>query len=326
MERRHVDAARGEQIAHLEERPARVRAPPLPTSSGLRAVRARTWRPPCPPREPHAEVAARGGAAGHRLALERAAALLGERADDERREGREVELVDGLRERRDGSSGHWRRRESRGTTAGRWQPSWRRASSAAAAALGATLDARTASNVGTWLERLEEWNARIDLTAARSPEELVDLMLADALVLAPRIAADARVVDVGTGAGAPGLALALLRPDLRVTLVEPLGKRAAFLRTVIGEAGRPTWRSSAPRGGSRRAAGMGRRRLEGDARPRRRGSTRRHAGRARGLRLGAAREGGARPRTRAPRSRRTWPTLAADRRRAASRAVLGVVS
>ena len=48
----------------------------------------------------------------------------------------------------------------------------------------------------------------------------------------------ARVVDVGTGAGAPGLALALLRPDLRVTLVEPLGKRAAFLRTVLGEVGR----------------------------------------------------------------------------------------
>jgi 16S rRNA (guanine527-N7)-methyltransferase len=48
----------------------------------------------------------------------------------------------------------------------------------------------------------------------------------------------ARVVDVGTGAGAPGLALALLRPDLRVTLAEPLGKRASFLRTVVGAVGR----------------------------------------------------------------------------------------
>jgi 16S rRNA (guanine527-N7)-methyltransferase len=46
------------------------------------------------------------------------------------------------------------------------------------------------------------------------------------------------VVDVGTGAGAPGLALALLRPDLRATLVEPIGKRASFLRTVIGSVGR----------------------------------------------------------------------------------------
>jgi 16S rRNA (guanine527-N7)-methyltransferase len=41
-------------------------------------------------------------------------------------------------------------------------------------------------------------------------------------------------VDVGTGAGAPGLALAILRPDLDVTLVEPLPKRGAFLRTVLG--------------------------------------------------------------------------------------------
>ncbi len=108
----------------------------------------------------------------------------------------------------------------------------------AASVLGTPLDAQAVRRVEGWLERLVEWNARIDLTAARSPDEMVDLMLADALVLAPRIAADARLVDVGAGAGAPGLALALLRPDLRVTLVEPLGKRAAFLRTVLGEAGR----------------------------------------------------------------------------------------
>ena len=104
----------------------------------------------------------------------------------------------------------------------------------AATAAGATLDARTRGDIATWLELLQQWNARIDLTAARTDDELVDLMLADALVLAPRLPADARLVDVGTGAGAPGLALALLRPDLRVTLVEPLGKRAAFLRTVVG--------------------------------------------------------------------------------------------
>ena len=89
-----------------------------------------------------------------------------------------------------------------------------------------------------WLELLCEWNGRIDLTAARSGGELVDLMLADAAALEPRLPAGARVVDVGTGAGAPGLALALLRPDLSVTLCEPLAKRASFLRTVIGSVGR----------------------------------------------------------------------------------------
>jgi 16S rRNA (guanine527-N7)-methyltransferase len=100
--------------------------------------------------------------------------------------------------------------------------------------LGATFEGRSRASVMRWLQLLEEWNARIDLTSARSPEMLVDLMLADAIVLAKRIEPGARVVDVGTGAGAPGLALALMRPDVRVTLVELNGKRASFLRTVIG--------------------------------------------------------------------------------------------
>jgi 16S rRNA (guanine527-N7)-methyltransferase len=89
-----------------------------------------------------------------------------------------------------------------------------------------------------WLDLLREWNKRMDLTAARNDDELFDLMLADALALAPHMPADARVVDIGCGAGAPGLALALVRPDLRVTLVEPLTKRVAFLRTVLGTLGR----------------------------------------------------------------------------------------
>ncbi len=94
-----------------------------------------------------------------------------------------------------------------------------------------------------WLELIAQWNARIDLTAARSTDELHDLMLADAIELArelpeARIPTGASVVDVGSGAGAPGLALAILRPDLRLTLVEPLTKRIAFLRTVLGTIGR----------------------------------------------------------------------------------------
>lgn len=92
--------------------------------------------------------------------------------------------------------------------------------------------------VQKWLDLLREWNERMDLTAARNDDELFDLMLADALALAPRLAENARIVDIGCGAGAPGLALALVRPDLVVTLVEPLAKRIAFLRTVLGTLGR----------------------------------------------------------------------------------------
>lgn len=103
-------------------------------------------------------------------------------------------------------------------------------------ALGVPEPAR--AGIQRWLDLLREWNARMDLTAARGDDELFDLMLADAMVLASHVPQGARVVDVGCGAGAPGLALALARPDLKVTLVEPLAKRVAFLRTVLGTIGR----------------------------------------------------------------------------------------
>ena len=102
-------------------------------------------------------------------------------------------------------------------------------------AAGATVSAEAAARIGRWIGAVRAWNAKIDLTAARGDDELVDLMLADALELAKRIRSSARVVDVGTGAGAPGLGIALSRPDLAVTLVEPMQKRAALLRTVMGE-------------------------------------------------------------------------------------------
>jgi len=103
--------------------------------------------------------------------------------------------------------------------------------------LDATLDDRAEAKIVIWLDLLASWNQKIDLTAARSAEELVDLMLVDALVLARHEPSGAAVVDVGTGAGAPGLALGIVRPDLALTLVEPLAKRVAFLRTVLGHLG-----------------------------------------------------------------------------------------
>ncbi|MBW2524751.1 MAG: class I SAM-dependent methyltransferase [Deltaproteobacteria bacterium] len=89
--------------------------------------------------------------------------------------------------------------------------------------------------IASWLAQLDGWRHKVDLTAARSAEELVDLMLADAMLLARHVPQASRVVDVGSGAGAPGLPLGLLRSDLAVTLVEPKLKRAALLRAAVGQ-------------------------------------------------------------------------------------------
>jgi 16S rRNA (guanine527-N7)-methyltransferase len=103
-----------------------------------------------------------------------------------------------------------------------------------ASELGAQLGDEKLRSLTRYVSLVLEWNARMDLTAARNDDELVDLMIADAVVLATRLPSSVAVVDVGSGAGAPGLPLALARPDLRITLVEPFQKRVAFLRTVIG--------------------------------------------------------------------------------------------
>jgi 16S rRNA (guanine527-N7)-methyltransferase len=114
--------------------------------------------------------------------------------------------------------------------------------------LGTPVSPDVTRALGSWIELIRSWNQRIDLTAARSDDELCDLMLADAIALAPRFAQGMRVIDVGTGAGAPGLPIAILRPDLRVALVEPLQKRVAFLRTVVGSLAWPGARPEVVRG------------------------------------------------------------------------------
>jgi 16S rRNA (guanine527-N7)-methyltransferase len=104
-----------------------------------------------------------------------------------------------------------------------------------------TLEGRSRflEQAATLLDRAVEWNARIDLTSVSEPEELVDLLFADAaaVVGAGGVEPGSRWVDVGSGIGAPGLPLALLAPGVDVTLVEPRTKRVSFLRTVIGTLG-----------------------------------------------------------------------------------------
>ena len=92
----------------------------------------------------------------------------------------------------------------------------------------------------TYCDLAVTWGQRLDLTAARSPDELVDLLLADALaIVSARMASGVeRWFDVGSGVGAPGIPIALLAP-VRMTLIEPREKRVAFLRTAVGTLSRP---------------------------------------------------------------------------------------
>ena len=89
-----------------------------------------------------------------------------------------------------------------------------------------------------YAELLLDWGARVNLTGARTPEALADQHLADALALLPRLPPEPfRFVDVGSGAGLPGLVLALARPGARGVLLEPIRKKHAFLAHAVRELG-----------------------------------------------------------------------------------------
>jgi 16S rRNA (guanine527-N7)-methyltransferase len=108
----------------------------------------------------------------------------------------------------------------------------------AIAALAPSAVEHTAA-IAQYVALVETWNKKIDLTAAKTAGALVDVLVADSLVLARTdlVPEGSHLLDVGAGAGAPALVLALVRPDVRVSMLEPIGKRVAFLRTVIGTLG-----------------------------------------------------------------------------------------
>lgn len=89
----------------------------------------------------------------------------------------------------------------------------------------------------SFCQLLLKWNATLNLTGAKSTLDLAEEHLSDAFVLAHFVPQGAQVVDVGSGGGLPAMPLAILRPDLSVTFVEPRTKRVAFLRTAVRELG-----------------------------------------------------------------------------------------
>jgi 16S rRNA (guanine527-N7)-methyltransferase len=85
----------------------------------------------------------------------------------------------------------------------------------------------------TYLETLREWNEKLNLTAIKDPEQMVTKHVLDALTYLPLWAnPPRRVIDVGTGAGIPGVVLAIMWPATHVTLAESITKKCTFLQHV----------------------------------------------------------------------------------------------
>ncbi len=105
-----------------------------------------------------------------------------------------------------------------------------------AAQLGLLLSPTQIDQMMRYLRELFRWNKKINLTAIRQEDEVIIKHFLDSLspltLLEPE--ADAHWIDVGSGAGFPALVLKIALPDLRITLVEPVQKKAAFLHHLIG--------------------------------------------------------------------------------------------
>lgn len=88
-----------------------------------------------------------------------------------------------------------------------------------------------------YLTLLAQWNRTYNLTAVRDVGEMVSRHLLDSLALSPHLDGIGTLADLGTGPGLPGIPLAIVRPQLRVTLVESNGKKARFLREAVRRLG-----------------------------------------------------------------------------------------
>ncbi len=99
----------------------------------------------------------------------------------------------------------------------------------ALATLGLDFDADKQARLLDYLALLKKWNKTYNLTAIHEPERMLTHHLLDSLVILPYVTAD-RLLDVGAGAGLPGIPLAIARPELAVTLIDASHKKAAFMQ------------------------------------------------------------------------------------------------
>ena len=102
------------------------------------------------------------------------------------------------------------------------------------AALALRADAGARERLLAYLQLLEKWNKVYNLTAVRDVDAMMTHHLLDSVAVVPHLVG-ATVVDVGSGAGLPGVPIAIMRPDIRVTLMDSSHKKAAFLQQAAIE-------------------------------------------------------------------------------------------
>ena len=104
------------------------------------------------------------------------------------------------------------------------------------AEIGVSLEADQIRQFMIYLEQLQAWNRSVNLTSITLDEEIIIKHFVDSLVAlkAEEIRPGARLLDVGTGAGFPGIPLRIVRQDLNITLIEPVQKKISFLHYIVG--------------------------------------------------------------------------------------------
>lgn len=102
--------------------------------------------------------------------------------------------------------------------------------------IGIHLQADQVKQFMIYLEQLQIWNRSVNLTSITESEEIIVKHFIDSLagLTAEPIAQEARLVDIGTGAGFPGVPLKIARNDLDITLIEPVQKKISFLYSIVG--------------------------------------------------------------------------------------------
>lgn len=105
-----------------------------------------------------------------------------------------------------------------------------------AGAIGVRVTAEQSADFLRFLDHLVDWNKAINLTSITEPKDIIIKHFVDSLTVLPCIAIreGSAVLDVGAGAGFPGMPLKIMRRDLAITFVEPSAKKTSFLQFIIG--------------------------------------------------------------------------------------------